>query len=278
MPSVVFLHVPKTGGMSFGPIVLRQFPRRAALNLDAADVATCEVRWRALPQDRRARIRCIHGHLPFGVHTLLPEPGVYLTLLREPVDRVVSTYYYALRRPEIGAHRELVERGVSLHDYVTGELSADVHEAQTRAVAGVGPGPLGAEQLDRAVRNLAERFAVVGLCERFDETALLCRRVLGWQRVGYVERNRNRRRARLADVPARTIAAIRRRNPLDLELYSTAVARFAEALREHPIPADELRAFRRRNRAYGLARRLLEIPAALGRDARVAAARARLPT
>lgn len=279
MQRVVFLHVPKTGGMSFGQIVLRQFPRDARLQVDAADLAAFQARWAALPPERRRRIHCLHGHLPFGVHVVLPDPVPYVTLLRDPVDRVISAYSYALRRPEIGAHRALVSGGVSLHEYVTGELSDDVHDAQTRALAGGPPGtaPLGRDAFDRAARNLDERFAVAGLCERFDETALLCRRVFGWRNVLYVERNRNRRRVRLADVPAPTLAEIRRRNPLDLELYSITATRLAERLRSHPIPQAELRAFRRRNRAYGLARRLVDLPLGLVGSARAGASRAPRP-
>ncbi len=276
MQNLVFLHVPKTAGMSFSAIVLRQFPRCARFHADAGDLAAFEARWLALAAERRAEARCIHGHLPFGVHQVLPEPACYVTLLRDPVDRVVSAYSYALRRPEIPAHRELVQQRTTLHDYVTSELSDDVHEAQTRALAGgaISTGAPGRDALDRALVNLEGHFAVVGLCERFDETALLCRRVLGWRHVHYVTRNRNRHRVRLTDVAPTTIAASRERNPLDVELHSVAAARFAAAIEERSISVAELRAFRRRNRAYDMARRLLETPWALVRDARAVSLRA----
>jgi hypothetical protein len=275
--SLVFLHVPKTGGMSFEQLVLRQFSRRARLQADATDTSRFTTLWNALPAQRRAAIRCLHGHLPFGVHAVLPEPVRYVTLLRDPVERVVSAYYFALRRPEVPSHRELVRSGMSLHDYVTSALSADVHDAQTRALCGghLPEDARGADSLARAQRHLAERFAVVGLCERFDETALLCRRALSWSNVHYVVRNRNRRRPRLADVPAPTVAAIRARNTLDLELYATTAARFAEVW-AHPIASTELRAFRARNRLYGRVRRLLELPVGVARVARTAVRRALL--
>ena len=187
MDAVVFLHLPKTGGMSFGEIVVRQFSPRARLHADASDLATFQALWGGLAEGRRAAVRCIHGHLPFGVQAVLPPPVRCVTLLRDPVDRVVSAYHYALRRPEVVPHRELVEGRVTLHEYVTGELSADVHDAQTRILGG-DPGPRagGRDVLERAMGNLAAHGVVVGLCERFDESALLCRRVLGWHDVRYV--------------------------------------------------------------------------------------------
>jgi hypothetical protein len=262
--------------MSFEQLVLRQFPRRARCHLDAADLGAFESRWSILPEQRRSAVRCLHGHLPFGVHGVLPAPVAYVTLLREPVDRVVSAYSYALRRPELPVHRELVSGAVSLHAYATGELSSDVHDAQTRALCGgeLPPESGGRGMVERALGQLPAS-SLVGLRDRFDETALLCRRLFGWRDVHYVERNRNRRRLRLVDVGAPTLAAIRERNPLDCELYALASARFAELLRANPIAPGELRAFRRGNRLYGVARRFCTLPVALMRDARAAAGRAR---
>ena len=34
------------------------------------------------------------GHMLFGLHAILPQPATYITVVREPVDRVISSFYF----------------------------------------------------------------------------------------------------------------------------------------------------------------------------------------
>ena len=87
----------------------------------------------------------------------------------------------------------------------------------TRTAGSVEVTTLGARALDEAKANL-DRFLVVGLTERFDESFILVRRALGWRLPMYSTRNASRgpRRARPGD---RAKALITERDRLDVELY-----------------------------------------------------------
>jgi len=37
---------------------------------------------------------CVHGHVPYGVHHFTRRPVRYVTMLRDPVERAVSGYYF----------------------------------------------------------------------------------------------------------------------------------------------------------------------------------------
>ena len=39
------------------------------------------------------------GHMPFGIHKRLPQDYTYITFLRDPIERVVSAYYFARNYP-----------------------------------------------------------------------------------------------------------------------------------------------------------------------------------
>jgi hypothetical protein len=270
MRPVVFLHIFKTGGMSFGQIVRRQFPRGAVVKIDAATVDEFEDKWRELPEALRARVRCLEGHVPFGVDRVLAEPAVYATFLRDPVERFTSAYHFLLRRPDIAVHRTLVQKRMSLEDFAAGPEGDDQHDLQTRMIAGDGPA---ADLLPRAQRNIEGRFALVGLVERFDESTLLARRLLGWRNVLYMKTNQNKRNPGSESISPRARALIEERSARDLELYRWARARFAALLEQHPISARELLAFTTLNRGYGLARRALGLPGALIADVRASALR-----
>src|SRR5438045_9763500 len=66
--------------------------------------ATAE-RLKRLPDGRRRRLRVVRGHLFYGIHEFLPQGATYITMLRDPVARLLSTYYFILRRPLHPLHR-----------------------------------------------------------------------------------------------------------------------------------------------------------------------------
>jgi hypothetical protein len=266
-PAVIFLHIPKAGGMTFETIVRRQFAADEQLHTIDRDLDAFEARWKALSDAERARIRCVHGHIPYGVHTLLPRPAVYVTLLRDPVERFLSSYYYALRRPEGKLHTIIVQGGLSLEDFIAAPEASHLHDLQVRYFAGRRAPGEPEDDLERAKRHL-EGFAVAGLVERFDESVLHAGRVLGWRNVLYAKTNVNKWRPP-AESPA-VRAAIAERNARDLELYRWAAERFAAVLAERPIAPAHLLAFSIANRAYSFGTRVLRLPQALVADARAA--------
>ena len=273
--SLIFLHIPKTGGMSFSPIIVRQFPQEAVYQINGSLRVSAEELC-SLSGERKANIQCPYGHMPFGLHTCLSQPSVYVTLLRNPVERIISAYYYSLRRPEWGFHQQIVERNLSLHDFVVDKVSAELHNEQTRMLSGSDEPVTAIDALDRAKKNLDAHFVVAGLTERFDEFLLLCRMLLGWRNVFYQKKNINRHRPQLGEISPRTISVIEKHNSLDLELYDVVRQRFDQLILEYPTLKSELHQFQSLNRLYSFAGNLLDLPVNLIHDAQTAITRARM--
>ncbi len=246
---LIFLHIPKTGGMTLAAMIARQFPSRAVRRLNGS-LAAAKAAIAALSEDDRNEIRCIYGHVAFGLHECLPAPAVYVTLVRDPVERLVSIYYYACRRPEWGLHREIAENRLSLADFVVSEAANEFHDQQTRMLGGSDVWPCGGTELALAERNLSERFAVAAPLERFDEAALLCGRLFGWKDVRYARANVNRRRPALCKISRAVIEMIEKKNVLDRELHAAVCRKFAERIAGDERLAADLAAFRRSNAWY----------------------------
>ena len=181
----------------------------------------------------RDDLRAVTGHFWFGVHRHVPRPSVYVTLLREPVERVVSLYHHILRAGGERYHDEVVARGASLEEFVSTFGCREVDNDQTRRIAGVEPpfGEVDAAVLERAKRNL-RGFAFVGLTERFDESLVALKRRLGWEYVLYLPALVNRDRPALAALPPAAVAAIEAHNEHDRALYE-----YAERLLDDEIAA-----------------------------------------
>ena len=238
--AVIFLHIPKTAGLTLRSIIRAQYPGQSIFDID--DVTTNVADFERLPEEKRALLRCVMGHVQFGVHSFLPQPSTYITMLREPVERAISYYYYVKSRgPNApgGSHylyRHVVENNISLLDFATTDLSPELNNGQARFISGLGGASTVSEILETAKRNLTNSFVAFGPCERFDEVLHLFRRTLGWFCTPYVRENVTADRPANGEISSYVIKRIEEYNSLDMELYDWSTRRFDEMLREYDGP------------------------------------------
>lgn len=219
--TVIFLHIPKTAGTTFRGILERAY-RPAQMREIYGDIPEAITSFQSLPKAERKQIRCLLGHFEFGLHTDLPQPASYVTFLRDPIDRIISHYYYVRRSPGHYLHDTVVSEEVALKDYV--HLADELSNGQTQMIAGGAQEDAPETWLKAAKRNLREHFAVVGITERFDASLALMARRLEWGAVYYRVRNATRKRPRKADLDSQTLDVLKRHNRVDCELYAFANA------------------------------------------------------
>jgi hypothetical protein len=246
---LVFIHVPKAGGTTLRSVLDRQY-RGGLMEIKRDEISSFAARWGRLAEGERAAIRCLWGHMPFGLHRVIGADAIYTTMVRDPVERVLSHYYYVRGEPAHSLHQAVVA-GMTLEDYVTSGATIEVNDDQVRLLSGIDAGWDGVtgEMLRTAKANIDQHFPVVGIAERFDESLLLFKRVLGWPQVLYprplnVTTDRPAREA----IPRAAMQAIEKHNTLDLALYEYARGRLETALRVHGIGAWNRLQFRTVNR------------------------------
>jgi hypothetical protein len=260
-PVLIFLHIPKAGGSTVRDVLSRQFQGASILNITNTQLERID----AVPADVLAHTDVLLGHVSFGAHDYLREPHIYFTLLRDPVERVVSQYYHVLRKPSHWLHEQVVDQGLSLEAYVSAQITRAINNGQTRMLSGLAEAdPFGLmpadegiaygqcppELLELAARNLREQIAIVGVTERFDESLILLKRRLGLGWPFYVRRNVTPQHSTISDEARRLIALD---NLQDQALYHHAKQLLDEAIaREGAGFSRDLRLFRFLNRLYGL--------------------------
>jgi Galactose-3-O-sulfotransferase len=259
MPSsqfVIFLHIQKAGGLTLQRILRQQLgaslPQRA-MNLfrsaPSQDLLT------AL-QSRKMSDRYFAGHICFGVHQHLPSPFTYITLLREPVARIISLYHYSRINPTAYYHSYAANQTLEAFALETPLMELD--NGQTRFLAGdaqdcfINRTPLGqckSNLLECAKDNIHSHFSLVGLTEQFDQSLLLLQRKMGWQPTYYLSRNiaKNKQKNAISDSLR---AAILERNSLDQQLYQYAQQLFLQELTQWGINDSMVEQFKQHNIAY----------------------------
>ena len=230
---LAFCHIEKAAGTSLIGCLREAFPLRFA----AMRPLTGPQRMHATLQDLQITSRinpflaCVSGHsvMPWGE---LGESGqlTYITLLREPVARVVSQYSFWVQR---------------LGNMVPPEHFLDHPTAGNFQVKKIAGRP----DLDEAKRILKDRFLLVGTVENFDEFLVLLGARLGLPATRFVYREKNTAAERgalpLPDDFRERLAEI---NQLDAALYAWVQQELIPSYRaDYPGDlAEDLAAFRRR--------------------------------
>jgi hypothetical protein len=248
---LLFLHVPKASGTSVDAFLANRLPEGSVRRLGHA------------PEDEVANRRdlgrhaCYAGHVTYRLAESFPVRPTVVTILRDPIDRALSQFYYfrSLGRDELLRQRALP--GLELAcDLPLGEflraapVAARVHlgNAQTWMLSQeefylTRPGEkrLGPADLDAAKRNLSA-CAVVGLTERLADSLRLMAHAFGWPAPGSAPwQNRTPDRPAAADLDTETLAQLHELTSLDAELYHFGMGlfedRFAAASDRLPVPA-----------------------------------------
>jgi hypothetical protein len=246
-PIVAFVHIPRTGGGSVTSAISRAYGRaQSAGNVQLGTEKTHNVLQRIAENLDAWSGRAVTDHVPYGLYArYLPPDTRYITFLRDPVERVLSHYYFhAQAGPEkvrMIWRREVEAAGkgapvVGDHDDVSLEagLARGISIYNNFATRFLWGGEsllvdLPTNALERAKENITG-FAFVGVTERLDEAVILLGRMLDVPLVGYHLRHVREGRPKANDVPAGLIRLIEQHNALDIELYRIARERFdAEA-------------------------------------------------
>lgn len=253
--SIIFLHVPKAAGSTLNKILERQYEKKSIFFIEnGSHIKEFIAEFKRLPEARKREIKVFQGHIKFGLHERLPQPSTYITIIREPVERIISHYYYVLRTPRHYLYDEVTSKNMSLKDYVCSRITTELDNAQTRILSGVesvGFGECSTENLESAKKNLQEHFSVVGLTERFDETLLLLKRALKWKNPFYIKQNVTKNRLLKEDISKDTLNIIEKYNELDIELYRYVEEMFNEAINKSAYLTEiELKQFKLLNQIY----------------------------
>jgi hypothetical protein len=250
----IFYHVPKCGGTTVSRIIDRIYDAGAlyAVNPAREHFEASLRSLRRMDQESISRLRIIRGHQTYGLDKISGRPCKYITILREPARRFISSYFQAVYDPDSHLGRRLRDSGVTLKQLAEADDEVFGRDYLVRSFAAVpeaAHSTNGSAFLELAKDNLFRDFIAVGITERMNESVLLMSELLHWKIRGYRSHNVSNR-YRIDELDPEVLTIFRRRNASDIVFYEFAMSLFEKQTQAIPLFAEKLERFRSTNRAY----------------------------
>lgn len=250
---LIFLHIPKTAGSTFHTILNGRYRKNQIYNVFGSRYHEPEIdAFIKLPLDKKTHIRLLKGHMPFGLHQYLDCSSKYITILRDPIERVISQYYYIKKNTFNPLHEQVEKGNMTIAEFVSSGISVGMNNGHCRFLNGdldqYGFDQCDSTLYDHVVQHIKEHFLWVGITERFDESILLLAKKIGWKKLPYyIRANVSKTRKPRKTISDEDLNAIEKYNTFDIQLYRYCSDLLDEQIREYPNFAQELEQYKAKN-------------------------------
>ena len=228
---LLFVHVQKTAGQTLREILHRQYGDESCMEIGRSAHHTSLEELKQLPQSRRDTLKCVMAHLPYGLHCLFNRTYAYITMLRDPLERAVSQYFYICRTPTNERYTAIKETGFSFLSYVENNEFGRPDNMQTRYITGEpSKEKMDMEDLKHAQHMLLNEYAAFGITERFDDSIRLFTKQFNWKQRPFQSKNQTLNRPAVHSLNHKALQLLKEKNHYDLKLHEFAQNAFSKRM------------------------------------------------
>ncbi len=209
MIDIVSLHILKTGGMSFLDILKNQYGEQAVYRYIENDTRLKKIRRKIILNTFSSKTKVIHGHFIFQdvEHIVKRNKSKVVVWFREPVERIISRYYFLMKRIENNPkHPKISFKNDSLLDFANR--------------------PSQKNMMSRFVEGIAlEDLFFFGFLESFESDLKILTQKLNWKSFKTFHKNSNReyKNKYINQISEEVKKEIKIINQKDYELYNRAL-------------------------------------------------------
>ena len=210
----IFIHQIKAAGKSVEGVLSREYKSsgfKVIGKLPPIDSLMpyneFSLKFENLEDTELKEIKALSGHIYYDTLEIFFPHARYFTIIRNPLDRAVSFYYYSLRNPDHAITKFLVRENVSLNQFlcfdrdyinnidaslfVKNELELILINGQSKFIAGFKY--ISNENYNyQCINNIERDKIIAGTVERLEETLIMFKHFLGWRFPLMIQQNNKR--------------------------------------------------------------------------------------
>ena len=228
---IYFVHIPKTAGTTLTELLHAQFKKNQIFQISPPYHLQRLSEFYSQSPSERAKFKLVSGHFPMPLEDTLAREDRVLTVLRNPIDRVISLYFFILSDPKHRLHSIVKSQNMLIGDFVRSRITAETENEQTRMLCGLPSIEwtgrptrfCPADALTVAKKRLSSGQTLCGVTEAVDDFLVLLNLEMKWGIAPtYPALNVNKTRPGRYEVDSESRKVIEDHNNLDMELYRHA--------------------------------------------------------
>lgn len=235
---IIFIRIPKTASTTFTSIFNQNYNRNEIFSFRFLGIRK-EIYGNTNINkllNNLSQIKFIEGHIPFGIHSYIDKTVKYFTILRNPINRIVSLYYH-YSRPDHILYKKVKQ--MSFIEFINSDLVSDLDNGQIRYLSGmntISTMPItdlvSQDNFEQAKLNISKYFIAVGLCEFFDQSLILLRNYISLKKYYYYKQNITSNKLKSNLINDEISIIIKSKNKYDFMLYQLVQNSFFKELKQ----------------------------------------------
>jgi hypothetical protein len=220
---VLFDHLPKCGGITVNHYLISQYRKKRIYQIDSRNAHSSLMAFKSLPEATRYTYDVTLGHFADELFDFVHPDTISMTIFREPVDRIISHFYYVKENSDHYLHEIVTNNNMRLEEYVTSGISIELRNWYVQHFLGVSIAEAENhpdQSVAEAYRFVKDRYHIIGFLDDLDTAMDNLREKAGYRKRfknSYLNRTANRPRKN--EIDASVLNTIEQVNFLDVELY-----------------------------------------------------------
>lgn len=256
-PVLLFPHIAKTAGVTLVTLLENAFTGytfRAYFQENNSGTGQINLdyiakKFNELPVDLKDGTEFIASHMSFGLHKKLPFECKYITLVRDPVERIISAYNYVTEQGWLGpeySFDDFIDMDfLGSCDHMTRVINGDPALDSMNSVAlRTHARAVNDADYDVAIRNIEDHFLACIPIAQFEMglISFFVREKLRPAGLLFARKNETKvNRISIKDVSDSTVERIAALNAYDIRLYKYICDRFEKTYEQHKWAFDLLK-------------------------------------
>jgi len=166
---ILFDHLHKCGGSSLNKYLEAHYPRRKIFSTNGRKPEVSIEKFKSFSAAKRHSYELVRGHLANQLINYIHPNHLKVTVLRDPVDRIVSLYYYAKESPKHYLYPIIHGSKMTLEDFAASNVSVELKNRYVTHFSGLTLSEVEGspeKAIDTAAKVL-KSYNVVGFLENF---------------------------------------------------------------------------------------------------------------